>query len=120
MPSTAVDVRSVSPCTVVASENAMADSASESHSTASSALPDRTVERASGLPWRLSRRHFFRGEHNARKNAAMAGQRPAPRPLLVIPILKNRIPVHVNTRRNTDRPQARPAFLDRLHLDPNR
>src|SRR5260370_4482328 len=39
MQSTAVEVRSVSPRTVVASENAMAESASESQSTASRALP---------------------------------------------------------------------------------
>src|SRR5437764_1136007 len=43
MPSTAVETRSVSPCTVLATEKAIAESASDSHSTASSALPRLSV-----------------------------------------------------------------------------
>src|SRR5947209_5560929 len=39
MPSTAVEVRSVSPRTVLAKEKAIAESASERHMTASNALP---------------------------------------------------------------------------------
>src|SRR5579864_7221064 len=59
----------------------MAESASESHSTARSALP---------------------------------------RCSLIVAILEYWIPVHMNPRRHTHRPQTRPAVFERRHLDPNR
>src|SRR5579872_7502903 len=86
----AVEARSDSPWTVVARENAIAESARESHSTASSALP------------------------------RLDGQAKACPTLLEVHIIENRKPAHMNLRRHRDRPQPADILIERPHLHADR
>src|SRR4051794_25758092 len=107
MSSSSVEVRSVSPRTVFASEKATAASAAEIQSTISSALP------------RVAQTIVFRGLSFLAKPRLIDDKKRSS-VLLEVAIRDLRVPVHVDRRDHTDGLQPRGVRIERRHLDTHR
>src|SRR5579872_2320406 len=127
----AVEARSLSPCTVVAREKAIADRARDSHSTASSALPRFVQAKAcpasacetTGITLLLA--PLWGRPPGLRPTPRSAFLNPPPAPSvfgmpLEIHIIENRKPAHMNLRRHRDRPQTADILVERPHLHADR